>query len=185
MSCSWGCVLPVSALEVLLVSVALTTYSQRIPEAPPALLLAQVKQESGWKPAARSPVGAVGLTQFMPTTWRWVAVSNGLGVGDPLDPRDALLWQAVYMRTLEKNVRYADAPCDRWLFALSSYNGGEGWVRRRQAKSVYPKEYMTTSLINPGITADNQRENQEYPLRIYKGQSKYSEYGTLKCKNLL
>lgn len=120
----------------------------------------------------------------MPSTWKWVGAAYGLGVGDPSSPADALLWQAVYMRSIEKNVRHATEKCDRWMFALSGYNGGEGWVQRRQKRSVYPYEYLTTSLINPGILPANQRENQEYPIRIYKGQARYAKYGTLICNNL-
>lgn len=88
------------------------------------------------------------------------------------------------MRAIEKNVRHATQKCDRWMFALSGYNGGEGWVQRRQKRSLVPGEYLTTSLINPGILPANQRENSEYPIRIYKGQARYTKYGTLVCDNL-
>ena len=39
--------------------------------APVATYAAQVHQESGWREDARSPVGAEGLGQFMPTTSTW------------------------------------------------------------------------------------------------------------------
>lgn len=183
MFCLSDCVLPAS-LELILLPLALKIYGERIPTAPPALLLAQVRQESSWKPTARSPVGAVGLTQFMPATWRWIGASNGLGIGDPSDPKDALLWQAVYMNGIAKRTKAIATYCDRWLFALSGYNGGEGWVQRRQAKTPYASDYVTVSLINPGILPSNQIENQEYPRQIYRGQVRYAEYGSMYCPAL-
>lgn len=39
------------------------------PELSPPLLAAQLYQESGFKPTAKSPVGAQGMAQFMPDTW--------------------------------------------------------------------------------------------------------------------
>lgn len=169
-------------MESLLIPLALQIYAARVPSAPPALLLAQVRQESAWNPRARSPVGAVGLTQFMPATLRWVAVTNGLGNPDPFNPRDALTLQAVYMNLLHRGNAKADTECDRWLLSLSDYNGGAGWRMKRQARSSAPGDYFITSDINPGIAAGNQKENREYPRRIFLGQSRYSTYGVLKCQ---
>ena len=118
----------------------------------------------------------------MPATLRWVAATNGLGIPDPYDPKDALTLQAVYMRMLYKGNTRAATECGRWLFSLSDYNGGAGWRMRRQARSSAPGDYFVTSNINPGITAANQHENATYPRRIFLGQSRYSKYGVLPCQ---
>src|SRR5690554_3332836 len=41
--------------------------------APVATLAGLVHQESSWRSDAQSPVGAQGLTQFMPDTTTWIA----------------------------------------------------------------------------------------------------------------
>lgn len=165
----------------VLVTMALVIYAKEIPNAPPALLLAQVNQESRWNPRARSPVGAIGLTQFMPATWRWLGGAYGLGVGDPTSPADSLKWQSIYMRHLSVRVSPATTMCDRWMFALSDYNGGAGWRMKRQKRSATPGDYFPTSLINPGITPANQHENETYSRKIYASQGRYPTQPALTC----
>lgn len=55
------------------------------------ILAAQVWRESGFKPDAVSDKGAVGLAQFMPSTW--LVWSHG----DPKDPAQAIGAQARYL----------------------------------------------------------------------------------------
>jgi soluble lytic murein transglycosylase len=52
----------------------------------PLLLLAVVRQESGFEPRAQSPAGAIGLAQVLPSTGRLLA--QQLGVASQLDASD-------------------------------------------------------------------------------------------------
>jgi hypothetical protein len=65
---------------------------------------------------------------------------------------------------------------------LSAYNGGLGYVYKRQKLSITPTNWQATGHLNPGITAANQRENEEYPLRIlFKHQPKFQSWGHSVC----
>lgn len=149
--------------------------------APVPMIAGQIEQESAWRPGARSPVGALGLMQFMPATARWAAAENAWGSVDPMNPAWAIRAGVWYDRWLF--VRFPDAhtDCDRWMFALSAYNGGLGWVRKRQLASADPANYAATAGINPGIRPANQRENQDYAPRIVGRSVKYSAWGASPC----
>lgn len=150
--------------------------------APVPIIAAQITQESNWKPDARSPVGAQGLLQFMPATAAWAAQAGGFGIAAPLDPAWSIRAGVWFNRWLYDRVRPWNTDCDRWLFTLSGYNGGEGWVRKRQAMSPDPGSWTKTSPINPGISASNQAENEQYSVRIIFGQARYAQQGPVVCK---
>lgn len=137
--------------------------------APVASFAAQIHQESRWNASAKSPVGAAGLTQFMPATARWIAGMDGqLASGDVYNPRWALRALVVYDKWLYDRVAAVN-PCEQLAFAMSAYNGGLGWVNKRKARSPKPLVcFGATCDINPGITAANQRENSNYPKLILK-----------------
>lgn len=138
-------------------------------DGPAASLAAQIHQESGWNCRAVSRVGAKGCAQFMPTTATWIGeVDRGLAGGDIYSPQWAFRAQAVYMHWLLERVQAAKK-CERMAFALSAYNGGLGYVYRRQKASPRPQTcFAATCDINPGITPANQAENARYPRRILK-----------------
>jgi soluble lytic murein transglycosylase-like protein len=84
---------------------------------PGELIAAVMETESGYRPDAVSPAGALGLMQLMPAT------AQALGVDDPHDPRQNVLGGAEYLRqqlghfgTVEK--------------ALAAYNAGPGAVEQ-------------------------------------------------------
>lgn len=110
----------------------------------PDWLKAQAIAESNLDPRAKSPVGARGLMQFMPATWReyWDKLygSRGLPTGSPFNPEESIRAGARYMRDL---LRAFDGDLDQ---ALAAYNWGWGRVRRHVRKhgrldhSLLPEE---------------------------------------------
>lgn len=152
-------------------------------DAPVATFAAQVHAESRWRADARSPVGAVGLAQFMPSTADWIGgVYGDLRERAPLNPTWALRGLVTYDKFLFDRVK-ADTPCEQMAFALAAYNGGLGWVYKRQRLSVQPGVCMgATCVINPGIAPANQRENERYPATILlKFQPLYATWGPGSC----
>jgi hypothetical protein len=79
------------------------------------LLGAQLRQESGFDPTARSAAGAAGIAQFMPGTAR------EYGLRDPFDPEASIDAQAHLMHDLLR--RFGSVP-----LALAAYNAGAGPV---------------------------------------------------------
>lgn len=152
--------------------------------APVATFAAQVHQESRWRENARSPVGAVGLAQFMPSTARWIGdVYSDLREPAPLNPTWALRGLVTYDKWLFDRVK-ADNECEQIAYALSAYNGGLGWVYKRQRLSAQPGVCMgVTCAINPGIAPANQRENERYPdVILNKHQALYRTWGRGSCE---
>lgn len=80
-----------------------------------AILAAQLKAESDFNPAERSPAGALGIAQFMPGTARTY------GLRDPFDPEASIDAQAHFMHDLLR--RFGSVP-----LALAAYNAGPGRV---------------------------------------------------------
>lgn len=150
---------------------------------PAPVIAAQISQESGWNPTARSPVGAQGLMQFMPATAEWAAVAGAFGTIEPFNPAWSIRAGVWYDRWLFERIK-ADTPCDQWHFSLSAYNGGLGYVYKRQRRSPSPGSYSTTGPINPGIHPRNQEENQSYSPRILmRHQLNYRHWGRSVCLN--
>ncbi|GGU66515.1 transglycosylase [Streptomyces albospinus] len=93
------------------------------PAISPALLAAQLYQESGWNPRAQSPAGAQGIAQFIPETWAAHAVDgDGDGKKDIWDPNDAIASAASYDCELAGYVK--DAPGNATENMLAAYNAG-------------------------------------------------------------
>jgi soluble lytic murein transglycosylase-like protein len=139
-------------------------------DAPISALAAQVAQESAWNPLAKSWVGAAGLTQFMPQTAASMArLYPQLQPVNVFDPAWSLTAQSLLMRDLVGQFRrYGATQCHDWCYASTGYNGGPGWTLARIRRSSDPSDCWLTSQINPGVAAWAQKENQDYPRRIYR-----------------
>jgi hypothetical protein len=136
-------------------------------DAPVSSLAAQIHQESRWDCKAVSRVGAGGCAQFMPRTAAWIGdVDHRLRDGDIYSPAWGFRAQGVYMRWLHDRVK-GPVPCEQMAFALAAYNGGLGYVYKRQKLSKTPLICLgSTCELNPGIKPSNQNENAHYPRRI-------------------
>ena len=109
----------------------------------PALVRAVIETESNWNSAARSPKGAVGLMQLIPTT------AQRFGVNDAYSPQQNVDAGVRYLRVLLE--RY-DGNLD---LALAAYNAGEGAVDRahgipafRETRSYVQK--VQNAYFRPG-----------------------------------
>ncbi|GAA2959640.1 transglycosylase TgdA [Streptomyces enissocaesilis] len=89
----------------------------------PALLAAQLYQESGWNPRAQSPADARGIAQFIPGTWASHGVDGDKdGDRDIWDPADAIPSAATYDCELAGYVK--KVPGDQTKNMLAAYNAG-------------------------------------------------------------
>jgi cell wall-associated NlpC family hydrolase len=89
----------------------------------PALLAAQLYQESGWRTDALSHANAQGIAQFIPGTWAVYGIDgNGDGRRDVWDPNDAIPSAASYDCALAKYVK--DVPGNTTDNMLAAYNAG-------------------------------------------------------------
>lgn len=110
---------------------------------PAQLLAAQIQAESGWNPSAKSPAGAIGISQFMPGT------AKGFGI-DPTNPLQSIDAQGKMMSNLLK--KYGGSV----PLALAGYNAGEGAVAA--AGNKVPQNGQT-----PGYIANILKFEKNYP----------------------
>lgn len=87
----------------------------------PVTFVRQINQESGFNAASVSPVGAIGIAQFMPAT----AASMDF---DPHDPTVSLRMAALFMAQKQANYQGDEAK------ALAAYNAGDGTVQAAIAR---------------------------------------------------
>lgn len=141
-------------------------------DAPISTFAAQIHQESGWRSDAKSPVGASGLAQFMPTTATWISgLQLALQDNQPTNPAWAIRALVTYDKWLYDRVPFAADHCERMAFVLSSYNGGLGWLQKDVAlarqKGDDPQLWFShVENHNGGRAGWAFKENRAYPNRI-------------------
>jgi soluble lytic murein transglycosylase-like protein len=124
---------------------------------------AQLYQESRLNPKAVSPVGAAGLAQFMPGTWRDVAHRMSFPHGtSPHEAAFAIEAGAYYMATLSAQWRAPRPALDRHRLAQASYNAGIGHIVAAQKRCGNPNGYAAIMACLPAVTGQHSSETLAY-----------------------
>lgn len=124
---------------------------------------AQLYQESRLRPDAVSPVGAAGLAQFMPGTWRDVARELRLPPG--VSPhQDIAIDAGAYYMAKQRRAWSTPRPADeRQRLAQASYNAGMGNILRAQARCGGARDWADIVPCLPLVTgARNAAETRGY-----------------------
>jgi hypothetical protein len=108
----------------------------------PILVKALIQVESGYRPKARSPRGAVGLMQIMPATAREYNVRN------PFDPKANIEAGVKHLKTLLD--RFGR---ERTELALAAYNAGPSAVEKFNGIPPYreTRNYVSRILSLAGL----------------------------------
>ncbi|KAF4410156.1 peptidase M23 [Streptomyces sp. Ru87] len=136
----------------------------------PSVIAAQIEAESGWNPDATSPVGAQGLSQFMPGTWEtWGRDDDGNGRISPFDPGDAIMAQGRYDCALAKQIGRLKsgglASGSLLDLTLAAYNAGPGAVQQYGGVPPYTETRAYVARIKSLIAkyADVGKGNESVP----------------------
>lgn len=141
-------------------------------EGVPETMLNLALIESGFRNEAQSPVGAVGMWQFMKSTARLYGLKVGLFVDERKDPILSTIAAARHLRDLYD--QYGD-----WNLALAAYNAGTGAVDRvltrsgnrnfwvlarsgkfsRQTAEFVPKFIAASLLVNSVMAERNPQDS--------------------------
>jgi soluble lytic murein transglycosylase len=90
----------------------------------PLLVLSVVRQESKFDPVTRSPAGALGLMQVLPSTADFIAPKLEMSNYDLRHPPDNIKLGTLYLADMHNNHK------NNSLLAVSSYNAGPGNVAK-------------------------------------------------------
>jgi membrane-bound lytic murein transglycosylase F len=90
------------------------------------IIVAQMYQESRFKPNARSNAGAIGLMQILPRT------GKELGFNDLKKPQNSIEAGIQYMQWTADRFKHSTQIGERLYFALAAYNAGFGHIRDAQ-----------------------------------------------------
>jgi soluble lytic murein transglycosylase-like protein len=129
---------------------------------------AQLIAESRLNTNATSPVGAMGLGQFMPDTWSQMTKELKLGNVSAYASSYNLQAHAYYMRQLRAQFKRERPEWDRHSLALASYNAGLGNILKAQQKGGNSLLYAPMAKALPQVTGHHSKETTDYVQRIWE-----------------
>lgn len=132
-----------------------------------SLLARQTFKESRFNPRAVSPVGAKGLTQFMPGTWRDFQKISGDYTLDAFNPEHSIKAQRWYMEHLDQIIANKDPNLseeERVPWVLAAYNWGP--ANAGKLFSTIRKEGKDVSNVSTWISR-LPKETEDYVKTIY------------------
>ena len=134
---------------------------------PQSLLYSLIRTESSFNPNAKSNAGAIGLTQVLPSTAKYICTKNNLDYSsfDLYNPNDNIYIGAMYLNYLFDRF-------ENLYTAICAYNAGETVVRSWLKDSRY--SYDQISLYNIPY-----KETNNYINKIKNSQKIYIEFYNL------
>ena len=133
------------------------------------LFKAQAMTESNLSPTARSQVGARGVMQLMPATYKEVQSKNP-EIGEIDDPEWNIAAGIYYDRQLWRQLADHDERVDRQRFMFGGYNAGSGTLRRAKGiaeqKALNPLVWPSIETVAPEVPRWRHEETLQYITRI-------------------
>jgi len=126
---------------------------------------AQVKAESAFRPNAVSPVGAIGLSQIMPQTFKEIAEKSGIR-GSAFDPEVNLMAGSWYMARMRNTFKAPRPDFERHNLALGAYNAGAKNIIKAQKLAGNPAGWDPVAEKLPLVTGRHAKETQDYVKKI-------------------
>ena len=132
---------------------------------------AQLIQESGLDPNARSNVGAAGLAQFMPASWGDMVKALRFPDGvSPTEAKYAIEAGAYYQGKLRRSWKpEGRTTLQRHDLGLASYNAGMGSILKAQERCGGPRLWEEIAPCLDRVTGpENARQTTDYVVKIRK-----------------
>lgn len=129
--------------------------------------IAQAVQESRFDPNAKSPVGALGIAQFMPNTAKEIGqelkdnplFKNGF---NPTNDIQSVYAQVYYMNKLFRSWKVERTSLQKFELALASYNAGLGNILKAQKLSGNQRIWNDIKKHLSKVTGSNSKETINY-----------------------
>ena len=124
---------------------------------------AQGIAESALRAEATSWVGASGIMQIMPRTWREISEKTGIDINDIFAPEYNIMAGIFYDRHLWKQWTAERPDIERLLFVFGSYNGGIGNILKAQKECSKESDFNLNCNLWYNVTHyANQIETWKY-----------------------